>query len=174
MDRAVRTAQLQLHLAGAVTAGARAGVMEVLWLSAPAGLRNSATTPRGASRTDAPAATQIGSLYNVSIRGGPRAHGGRTDVEPGKSPGKEARPLRVVDIVECKPCLPASTHELGLHPMTARRHAARAKDHQSPQTVPMCRGSNNNRGGIVTPRIHSQLTYPGTRARDPLSGRVVP
>ena len=32
----------------------------------------------------------------------------------------------------------------------------------------------NNRGGGVTPRVHSQLTYPGTRARDLLSGRVVP
>ena len=29
-------------------------------------------------------------------------------------------------------------------------------------------------GGLVTPRVHSGLTYPSTRARDPLPGRVVP
>ena len=29
-------------------------------------------------------------------------------------------------------------------------------------------------GGSVTPRVHSGLTYPVTRARDPLPGRVVP
>ena len=32
----------------------------------------------------------------------------------------------------------------------------------------------NNRGGGVTPRVHSQLTYPGTRARlRPESARLV-
>ena len=29
-------------------------------------------------------------------------------------------------------------------------------------------------GGSVTPRVHSGLTYPTARARDPLPGRVVP